>query len=169
MAKTYEPIATTTLVSNQSTITFSSIPSTYTDLRLVLSAAGLSSADLISFRIGGNTSTIYSITRLRGDGTTATTSRMSGTGVTFWQPVNALITASIPFMITLDIFNYSNTSTYKTGLINYSADENGNGNIAQVVGLLRSTNAINNIEIRTNNGYSYTTGTTATLYGIKAA
>ena len=38
MPATYEPIATTTLGSAATNITFSSIPATYTDLRLVLVA-----------------------------------------------------------------------------------------------------------------------------------
>jgi len=36
MAGTYEKIATTTLSSNQGTVTFSSIPQTYTDLRVII-------------------------------------------------------------------------------------------------------------------------------------
>jgi hypothetical protein len=40
MAKTYEPIATTTLSSAQSSVTFSSISGSYTDLVLVSNVSG---------------------------------------------------------------------------------------------------------------------------------
>jgi len=40
-AQTYEPIANTTFGSTTSSYTFSSIPSTYTDLFLVISALDL--------------------------------------------------------------------------------------------------------------------------------
>jgi len=54
MPKTYEPIATTTLGSNQTTITFSSIPSTYTDL-VIVSNMGTTTASYPFIRFNGDT------------------------------------------------------------------------------------------------------------------
>jgi hypothetical protein len=81
MPATYEPIATTTLGSAATTITLSSIPSTYTDLRLVtvLSNNG-AGGDSLYITCNGDAlgaTSLYSETRLRGDGSTATSARSS--------------------------------------------------------------------------------------------
>jgi len=67
MPATYEPIATTTLGSAAATITFSSIPATYTDLVIVF--AGTATANLnplMSFNSdsGTNYSTTVSLCRI---------------------------------------------------------------------------------------------------------
>lgn len=167
MPATFEPIATTTLGSNAATITFSSIPSTYTDLRLVLSCPGLSAADFPYFQFVTDTGANYSITRLRGNGTAASASQQVST--TSIQAMNASITGSVSFFLTLDVNNYSSSSIFKTALISYNASEYSSGNIGRCIGLWRSTNTITRIDIKTNNGNSYTTNTIATLYGILKA
>jgi hypothetical protein len=71
-------IATTTLGSSAASITFNSISSAYTDLRLVLNAqtvyAGVSG---VEFQFNSDTGTNYSYTRLRGNGTSASSSAAS--------------------------------------------------------------------------------------------
>ncbi len=164
MPATYEPIATTTLSSAASSITFSSIPSTYTDLRGVLNSTGFATADRPLIRFNGSSSG-YSGTNLYGDGATAgSVAYTSGTGIN----IRDNITASKNFMLTIDIFSYAG-STYKTTLTNKSADENGAGSVANAVHLWQTTSAINEVSIRSTLGNNYNAGTTATLYGIKAA
>ena len=67
---TYEPIATTTLGSAANAITFSSIPSTYTDLRLVgtFLAPDADYSD-INVQFNNDTGANYSYTLLLGYGT----------------------------------------------------------------------------------------------------
>ena len=62
MASTYEPIATTTLGSAASSITFSSIPATYTDLRLVLVHTPSASTGNAQMQFNSDTATNYSYT-----------------------------------------------------------------------------------------------------------
>jgi hypothetical protein len=67
---TYVAIAKTVLSSNQAEITFSSIPSTYTDLVVLVSArsaSGGSTSDNVALRLNGSTTT-YSYTFLSGNG-----------------------------------------------------------------------------------------------------
>lgn len=157
MPATYEPIATTTLGSAAVSFTFSSIPSTYTDLELVF--AGTDSAfGSLNIQLNGDTATNYSYTILTGDGTTAASSR--GTSV---AQMNLGVTGTSQSVSKFFFMNYANTTTYKTVL--------GRGNIAsnQVragVGMRRNTAAITSITVQ---GTSLQIGSTLTLYGIKAA
>ena len=66
MAATYEPIATTTLTSTQSSVDFTSISGSYTDLIVVANAAYSGTVDDIRFRLNGTggSSTAYSYTIL---------------------------------------------------------------------------------------------------------
>ena len=68
-ATTYVPIATQTLSSTASTITFSSIPSTYADLRLTYVGVTPSSS-WIGLRLNGDTGTNYSGRWMFGSGST---------------------------------------------------------------------------------------------------
>ena len=166
MASTYEPIATTTLGSAASSITFSSIPSTYTDLRLVLVITGMSTANRTGIQFNGDTTSLYSTTRLQGDGATASSTANNTNPNIRITDVNQAST-SLQF-ITLDLFSYAG-STYKTALAELSNDANGSGYVYRSVGLYRSTSAITSLNIMLLSAGTMSIGTTATLYGIKAA
>ena len=164
MPATYEPIATTTLGSAASTITFSSIPATYTDLRLILNYIQSGSFDA-RMQFNGDTATNYSSTRMSGDGTTAASSRQ--TSVNYILGSHTIQDGSAIKLMTADIFSYAG-STNKTALITSTEDRNGAGATMQLVGLWRSTSAITSINLLTSTN-NFATGTIATLYGIKAA
>lgn len=162
MPATYEPIATYTIPSAQANYTFSSIPSTYTDLICVVNGNVVTSADAsFYFRFNSDTGTNYSYTRLEGNGTSATSYRSSNdtagsagfignTG----NPIN-----------TLHVMNYANTTTYKTTI---ARGNNSNYFAMSSVSLWRSTAAVTSITFFSNGG-NLSTGMTLTLYGIKAA
>ena len=165
MPATYEPIATTTLSSAASTITFSSIGAGYTDLRLVLVGQTNTGTNAIRTQFNSDTGTNYSITRIIGDGASATSSRVTSTDqISLGNMTSA---AGVICLHTLDIFSYAG-STNKTVLATASEDANGSGNVRRTVGLWRNTAAITSISlfIVTN---SFNAGTTATLYGILKA
>lgn len=165
MATTFDPIATTTLGSATKNITFSSIPATYTDLRIVLVSTIQTAADYIEITFNGTTSG-YSWTRLSGDGATAASGRI--TSNTKWVPNLPLGgSTTVPMLITTDIFSYAG-STFKTGLMETSADLNGSGVVIRGVGLWQNTAAITSIKLEVQT-YNFNAGTTATLYGIKNA
>jgi len=170
MPATYEPIATTTLGSAAATITFSSISSAYTDLRLVvfLLKDSATSTNSLDIRFNSDTGSNYSSTFLRGDGSTADSFRYtSDTNIDCGETTP---TTTIGHLITVDIFGYAG-STNKTCLITTSADANGSGQVSRGVGLWRSTSAINTVSMAANftSGANMGTGTTATLYGILKA
>lgn len=165
MPVTYDNIATTTLGSATKNITFSSIPATYTDLRIVLVSTIQTAADYVEITFNGTTSG-YSWTRMSGDGSAAASGRI--TSNTKWVPNLPLGgSTTVPMLITTDIFSYAG-STFKTGLMETSADLNGSGVVIRGVGLWQNTAAITSIKLEAQT-YNFNAGTTATLYGIKNA
>ena len=167
MPATYENIATTTLGANAATITFSSIPSTYTDLRLVW-VANTNTSTSMYVDINANTSSLYSQTLLDGDGSTVYSDRATNSSYWYFDYAIGTISASNTFgLYTLDIFSYAG-STNKTALSTVSTDRNGSGESMRAVHLFRSTSAITSIKIYLPSG-TMSAGTTATLYGIKSA
>jgi hypothetical protein len=164
MPATYEPIATTTLGSATSSVTFSGISGTYTDIKVVINAAVTSSADNVCFRYNGDTGSNYSRTGLAGTGTSALSAR--SLNATFNEIDYYGYLETVPSFIAADIMNYSNSTTYKTVLGRSSNAGNGTGATA---GLWRNTNAITSITIFTKGGINFAIGSVFTLYGIKAA
>ena len=164
MTATYDSIATTTLGSAASTITFSSIPNTFTDLRLVFVGTTTTSTNF-TLRFNNDSSSNYSWTWLGGNGTSAQSGRF--TSQTEFYP-NASVQTT-PQFHTVDVFSYAG-STNKTALSEESADKNGSGWVDRFAILWRNTSAINRIDIIAQYGSTntYAAGTTATLYGIKA-
>lgn len=161
MPATYEPIATTTSGA-VSTVTFSSIPATYTDLRLVHSFS--TSGATFTVRFNSDTGSNYSVTLLNGNGTAATSSRLTNdTSINLGTYYD--VSSSGQDFITVDIFSYL-ASVNKTCLITGSGDLNNGGGdrVSRYIGLWRNTGAITSITI----GGSIRSGVT-TLYGILKA
>jgi hypothetical protein len=161
---TYTPIATYTLPSAQASYTFSSISGAYTDLVLVINVISTSSsANYLYLQYNGDTGSNYSTTILSGTGTSAVSDRFANRtnfNIDYYATPNTEIGNRI-----VQIQNYSNTTTYKTGLVR--ANRAGGGTDA-IIGLWRSTAAITSILI-THDTAQFATGSTFTLYGILAA
>ena len=164
MPVTYEKIATNTLGSAVATVTFSSIPSTYTDLVVIVSAKSTSAAQNLLMRVNSDSSSNYSTTLMTGSGTATGFARTTSTTQGALDNYGYVDTANHN-ITTVNIMNYSNTSTYKTWLSR--ANNAANGTTA-LVGLWRSTSAINAVEIYIASN-TFVAGSTFTLYGIKAA
>jgi hypothetical protein len=163
MSSTYEPIATTTLGSTGN-ITFTSIASSWTDLRIALVGITNSGFTHPAIRFNSDTGSNYSNTRLNGNGSSATSA--NGTSQTRINGTTDIGTP--PAFYLWDVFSYAG-STYKTVLLNANSDQNGSGTVERLVGLWRSTSAITSISVFDLYGTGFGTGTTATLYGIKNA
>ena len=171
MPKTYTPIATTTLSSTSSSIIFSSIPSTYTDLVLKVTFQVTSTTGGI-LKINGDIDANYSRTSLNGTGTAVTSNRSSNAsdGIV-WASGNSPSTSAQNkwTIMEFDFFSYTG-STFKTALQRWSNDLNGSGQVGIHANLWRSTSAITSLELTTVSGTNVlASGTTATLYGILKA
>ena len=167
MATTYDKIATTTLGSSASSITFSSIASSWTDLRIVWTFQSVSASNYPYLQFNSDTGANYSYTTLYGTGTTAGSQNSYNNNGAYLISYAAASTSQWQ-MQTIDIFSYAG-STYKTLLNTYSGDTNGGGLVSNGINLWRSTAAINSIKLFFDAGGNMPSGTTATLYGIKSA
>lgn len=170
---TYVPIATQTISgSTTSTITFSSIPSTYTDLVLVANIASGGAGDIYMAKLNSDTSpssTNYSQTILYADGSTVGSYENLNYPVLFlgYMP----LTSSNAFSTTISHFmNYSNTTSYKTVLSRTNDTTNAVGAAVGIFpNLWRNTAAISTITLVTQNSTGFKVGSTLSLYGITAA
>lgn len=171
MPSTYEAIFSTTVVGTSTgTITFSSIPATYTDLILVSSAKSLIAGATDSFGIAVNgIGSGYSRTYLEANGSAVTTGRQTAQIRIVSDYVMG--TAGSDYGVyTWNFMNYSNTTTNKTVLFRGSNASNAGGfNSEAIVYLVPTTSAITSLTIATMNGPNWAAGSTFTLYGIKAA
>jgi hypothetical protein len=160
---TYEPIASQTLGSAAASVTFSSIPQNYTDLILVesfqFSATGAQS--VMNF---GDSSTLYSTTTLRGDGSAANSARFTNDSGIQNSPGNTNGTANVSVNCIRHIMNYSNSVTNKTVIQRFN---DSSAQTFAVVALWRNTSAINTIKLTCSTG-NYNAGSTFTIYGVAA-
>jgi hypothetical protein len=148
-------------------ITFSSIPSGYTDLKLVLCArTSAASANDNFWLMFNSTSTTYSERSLYGSGTAAASGNSSGTNVRYLGPVpGATSTASTFGNSEIYIPNYA-SSNQKSVSIDGVAENNATAAYSQIQAVLWSgTAAITAIQIGLITG-NFVQYTTATLYGI---
>lgn len=164
MPSTYEPIATTTLATTASTITFSSIPSTYTDLLVVCNPITNVTTGQMTIRLNGDTGSNYSRLILWGTGSATGTAVYANESYAYTGYYTTLWTS--PTTNIFNILNYSNTTSNKTIL---GRSNNASEATIASANLWRGTAAINSIELGISVAGTYSIGSTFTIYGIKAA
>ena len=169
----FVPIATTTVPSaGAASVTFSSIPSTYTHLQIrgiARSTAAQSFAGL-RLRVGNgsvDTGSNYSTHQLYGDGSTATATANAPTTETYMGAISAANDTANTFGIAvIDILEYANTNIYKTIRVLDGVDTNGAGYINFNSAGWRSTSAINTISLYPSAG-NFAQYSQFALFGIK--
>lgn len=169
----YDSIATYTGDGTSGTVTFSSIPSTYTHLQLRISALGTAGAggyptSLNYFRLNSDSNSAnYKVHLMRGDGaTTSAGTTGNPQGDFLYLPGGD---SSNPAVAIIDILNYASTSQYKTLRSNNGSDRNGSGSIWFNSMLYMSSSAITNISLQGDPTYNgnWASGSKFALYGIK--
>ena len=174
MAATYTLISSQVLGSSSASVTFSSIPQTYTDLKLAISARTGNGAylDNLFMTISSDTGSNYSNTRLEGSGTTASSSATTNSTPTAsanLSYVNAAgATASVFSNTEIYIPNY--TSSTNKQIYAYSVVENNSATSNEVYStaeLWRGTSAVTSLTFSCNN--SFVVNSSFYLYGIRNA
>ncbi len=168
-ASSFESIATATGTGSSGTITFSSIPSTYSHLQVRIlgrsDAAAVTQTAVLT--VNNDTGANYAYHSLSGDGTSVSASgTASSSNIPRIYSVGNNATASIMSVGIIDIHDYASTTKNKTVRIWTGDDRNGSGRTALSSGLWINTSAINRVDITTASG-NWTTASTFALYGIK--
>lgn len=163
----YESIATTTVGSGgTSSITFSSIPQTFTHLQLrFLMVSSSASSSCFTYVNGDTTQANYKEHVLYGNGASASAGSYSNS---YMPQFNGGAATTSPGSYILDILDYTNTNKYKTlrGLGGY--DGNGSGYLALESMLWMNTAAITSLQFSPN-AQTWSQYANISLYGIKAA
>ena len=169
MAATYTPIASITLGATAASVTFSSIPSTYTDLIVTGQIIGAAQDNLV-LRFNSDTGSNYSHTTLWSNGSTVASLRRTNATYSYIIGEGLLPTAANTFAsISININNYANTTTNKTLLARSGTNNATYPEISLLTGLWRSTAAITSVSLITPSGSYLATGSTFNLYGILGA
>ena len=166
----YDSIATTTLSTATASITFSSIPQTYTHLQVrgLARSNRASTRDGLKLTINGNSSD-YTYHNLYGDGTSPTAqSFASQSELVFNDIAGANATAGVFGVMVIDILDYTSSTKIKTIRALGGADNNGSG----IVGLnsgayYGNTNAVTSITLQGYVGTNLSQYSSFALYGIR--
>jgi hypothetical protein len=166
----YESIQTVTVGSGgAASVTFSSIPSTYTHLQIRGIARGtvVSTETALRNRFNGDSGSNYTRHDLRGNGTTATSAAATSADAMNYGDVSAASSNANVFGVFVgDVLDYANTNKYKTIRSLNGFDNNGDGQVGIKSGFWRNTAAVTEILIFPASG-DFTQYSTFALYGIK--
>lgn len=157
MANAMVSLATTTLGSAASTVTFGSIPGTYRDLRLVIQGSASTSTST-RLRLNGDTGSNYSKVRMYGAGGSAG----SDSNTDAFLDISNMTTGS-GYMATIDFMDYSATDKHKTLLAR--TQESDISAVLATAARWASTSAVTTILVYPGTG-NYAAGSTFSLYGV---
>ena len=172
MATTYTAIASQVLASSAASVTFSSIPATYTDLvlRCSVRSATSSGQDYMLLQFNGDTATHYSMTMIYTSATTATSYSTTSTTSLDQNPID-LSTNTASTFSNNEFYIPSYLSTTSRQMSHFGVAE---GNVttnaawlAANAGLYRGTSAITSLTlIDANGGSGFAANSRFDLYGI---
>jgi hypothetical protein len=169
MANTYTLISSNTLGSAAASVTFSSIPATYTDLvvRFSVRSNRASTFDNIETRLNSDSGTNYSNILLAGDGAAASSSLSSNGTIWGTQITNGDTSTSNTFSNSeLYIPNYTSTSSKPASVFSVQEDNSTTARIRVNAYLYRGSSAISSMVFTQSNGTSWLSGSSFYLYGI---
>ena len=170
VSNSYESIATVTVgAGGSSTITFSSIPSTYKHLQIRALArdAGASSEDEYRLRFNSDTGNNYAWHYLMGNGSSASAGANSTTERIIIRSLSTNAQNAGFGGLIIDILDYANTSKYKTVRALSGYDVNGTGVVALNSGLWQNTNAISTVTLTNERAVNFNQYSSFALYGVK--
>jgi hypothetical protein len=168
---TYVAIAKNLLTSNQASVTFSGIPSTYTDLLLTFSVrtAAADYQATLTYQFNSTTGN-YSETYLRANFASVSSSRDSNQTKAYGMLVFNGDTSTSNTFSSGEIYipNYAGSTNKVLSMTGVNENNNANqNNIVPYAGLWSNTAAITSIKIEDYYGNNLLTGSRFDLYGIK--
>jgi hypothetical protein len=164
----YQLISTVFGTGSSSSITFSSIPSTFRHLEIRYVGKLASSAGRLYLRMNGVSSTSYRTHRIRATGSSiGTTDHGSATQIDFQHGFDSS-SSNIFAGGVISIFDYSSTSKNTTARGFYGTTDPGQATTANLdSGVFFSTEAVNSLTISVSAAINITSDSRFSLYGIK--
>ena len=171
MPSTYTLISSNVLSSSAASVTFSAIPSTYTDLVLRISARNSDTgrAD-VYLTVNGSGSSIYSATNVRGTGAAASSASYSAAAqFSFLQADSSSNTANTFGSLEIYIPNYLASANKPMSAFGVQEDNSASTNAWIVANamLFSSTTAISSLTMANAGAVTFNSGSSFYLYGIK--
>ena len=173
MPSTYTLISSNVLGSSAASVTFSAIPSTYTDLVLRMSVRTNRAAvvDRVKINLNGLTTGIYSVRNLYGDGSAPASNADSAQTFTNYVYVNGNTSTSSTYSNTeMYLPNYLSATNKPLSIFGVS-EENTSTSAATYIGasahLVGTTSTISSIVLAPLTGTNFNSGSSFYLYGIK--
>jgi hypothetical protein len=172
----FESIATLTGNGSSTTLTFSSIPSTYKHLQIRFicrrNSGGNAGNNDLYLRFNGSSSLIYTSHKLRGNGTSVSASSDGVDASEIYLPnatAGSAQTAGVMSVGTIDIHDYASTTKNKTVRNITGNNSNGvnTGYFSLSSGLYKATTAVTSISLVDASGIAFATSSVFSLYGIK--
>ena len=169
MATTYKAIATVTVGSGgAANIEFTSIPATYTDLKILCSVRNETAAGQMTMVFNNSTDSTYSRRKLYTDGSSvASASGSSETTFNFIDIPFSSYTANTFSSTDIYIPNYAGSNNKSFSVDNVEENNATTAYTEIIAGLRSNTAAITSIKFAINNGSDFNQYSSATLYGIK--
>ena len=156
---TYTPLATVTLTSSASSVTFSNIPATYRDLIILSNGLSDATGNEIFARFNGDAANNYTFVQVYW----ASPSALSNSGTNGFAGAGRQQQTN-PASNALMIFDYSATDKHKSMLVRGDINSTYTTMLAQ---RWASTSVINTIALTPGSG-SFVSQATFSLYGIAA-
>ena len=164
MATAFTPIAWQSLTGTASSVTFSSIPSTYRDLRLVAQFTYTGAGNVSPLiRINGDASPNYSYVSQTGDGTSP--GSYSSTSASSWSPQTVYGNSTTTITFVMDFLDYSAIDKHKVSVARWNNTAIG---VEEDFYRWANTSAITSFVISNSNTPTFAVGSTFALYGIAA-
>lgn len=167
---TFKLIEGKTLSSAVSSVEFSSIPQTYTDLKLVISARDTYAEVRTNFNlvINGNSSS-FSWYGMYGYGTTSGSNSGSGSGYRIYgNSIGDNNTSNLFSNAEIYFADYTSTTKRKPAYCYSVVENNGTSNFTEIDStIFNDTGAITNIVITNSGSSNFKVNSTFHLYGIK--
>ena len=173
MPATYTLIDSNVLTTTATSVTFSAIPSTYTDLVVRISAKSdrANANDDIKMLVNGSTSSVYSSTWMLGVGSsgTGTSSNSTQTSLSLQSGSTGGLEANTFSSTEIYIPNYTATVIHPIGSIQVQEVNNTVARIYANAGLFNSSVAITSLTLQIVTGPNFVSGSSFYLYGISNA
>ena len=171
MPSTYTLISSNVLSSSAASVTFSAIPSTYTDLVFRISARGQRAIyiDGLVMQFNGDSATNYSTRLLTGTGTAASSfGNANQTSLSFNSIVGDGATANTFSSTEVYIPNYNSTAAKPLGVITHTENNSATDYFMRALAnLYRGSSGISSVVFTPEIGPNFVAGSSFYLYGIK--